>query len=334
MPVDIVVAFDDGSETRESWDGLERWYRIDITSTQRARVRCRRPGPQAAARRQPAQQLAHAHARDARHRPTGRALGPLAAGRVARPERFLNAARLPLGARRRRAALAVGERVLGLVTALFGVAFALASGAWLDDALEGSLATRTLLRSIDANVLVDLWYHHREGLRMLLVVGGAARGRDTRRSGGGCTAWSSPRCSARHSGMPPDLDRAALELAPVMAQAVRARARRVLALFSPRRRRRIRADALDALQTRQALDLVPDRRRRPPSLWVVGYVFLVAVHDHARLRAAAHRRRRAGVPIAGRSASSCTAASAPSRSPALLQLTALLPVGSPIKRSG
>jgi hypothetical protein len=34
MPVDITVAFEDGSQTRESWDGLERWYRIDITSTQ------------------------------------------------------------------------------------------------------------------------------------------------------------------------------------------------------------------------------------------------------------------------------------------------------------
>jgi len=36
MPVDIVVAFDDGSQTRESWDGLDRWYRIDITSTHEA----------------------------------------------------------------------------------------------------------------------------------------------------------------------------------------------------------------------------------------------------------------------------------------------------------
>jgi hypothetical protein len=36
MPVDIVVTFDDGSVTRESWDGLDRWYRIDITSTHEA----------------------------------------------------------------------------------------------------------------------------------------------------------------------------------------------------------------------------------------------------------------------------------------------------------
>jgi hypothetical protein len=33
MPVDIVVTFDDGSETREVWDGIGRWYRMDITGT-------------------------------------------------------------------------------------------------------------------------------------------------------------------------------------------------------------------------------------------------------------------------------------------------------------
>ena len=36
MPVDIVVVFDDGGETRETWDGHGRWYRIDITSTRQA----------------------------------------------------------------------------------------------------------------------------------------------------------------------------------------------------------------------------------------------------------------------------------------------------------
>ena len=38
MPVDIVVTFDDGSQTRETWNGLERWYRIDVTSTHQAAV--------------------------------------------------------------------------------------------------------------------------------------------------------------------------------------------------------------------------------------------------------------------------------------------------------
>ncbi len=35
MPVDILLNFDDGSETHELWDGRERWHRLDITSTVR-----------------------------------------------------------------------------------------------------------------------------------------------------------------------------------------------------------------------------------------------------------------------------------------------------------
>lgn len=36
MPVEVVVAFDDGSETRASWDGIDRWYRIAMTGTRQA----------------------------------------------------------------------------------------------------------------------------------------------------------------------------------------------------------------------------------------------------------------------------------------------------------
>ncbi|MBX3027281.1 M1 family metallopeptidase [bacterium] len=36
VPVDIRVVFDDGGETRETWDGQGRWYRIDVTSTRQA----------------------------------------------------------------------------------------------------------------------------------------------------------------------------------------------------------------------------------------------------------------------------------------------------------
>jgi hypothetical protein len=36
MPVDILVFFEDGSQMREAWNGLDRWYRIDVTSTQQA----------------------------------------------------------------------------------------------------------------------------------------------------------------------------------------------------------------------------------------------------------------------------------------------------------
>src|SRR5215470_10568421 len=59
---------------------------------------------------------------------------------------------------------------LWLIAAAFGAAFAAASGTWLTDALDGSLATRTLFRQLDADVFVDLWYHHREGLRGLLAL--------------------------------------------------------------------------------------------------------------------------------------------------------------------
>ncbi len=36
MPVEIVVSFQDGSVTREWWDGRDRWHRLEITGTQRA----------------------------------------------------------------------------------------------------------------------------------------------------------------------------------------------------------------------------------------------------------------------------------------------------------
>lgn len=36
LPVDVRVVYDDGGETRETWDGQERWYRIDVTGTRQA----------------------------------------------------------------------------------------------------------------------------------------------------------------------------------------------------------------------------------------------------------------------------------------------------------
>jgi hypothetical protein len=36
MPVDLLVVFEDGSEMRESWDGQDRWRRLDVTGTVRA----------------------------------------------------------------------------------------------------------------------------------------------------------------------------------------------------------------------------------------------------------------------------------------------------------
>jgi hypothetical protein len=80
------------------------------------------------------------------------------------------------------AALASGLRVAGqrwsLVLVLFlvnlgcGLVFTTASWSWLAMALGESLATRTLHADLDANVFVDLFVHHAESLRMLLLSGG------------------------------------------------------------------------------------------------------------------------------------------------------------------
>lgn len=59
--------------------------------------------------------------------------------------------------------------VLWLVNVLFGVLFFLAASYWLALALDHSLATRTLLRDLDPNVLVDLYRHHGESFHLLLV---------------------------------------------------------------------------------------------------------------------------------------------------------------------
>jgi hypothetical protein len=172
--------------------------------------------------------------------------------------------------------------VLGLITALFGLAFALASGAWLGEALEGSLATRMLLHRIDPDVLVDLWYHHREGWYVLLIVALVLAIVHT-------VLWWWLHGVVICALQLPPAERAlvwtrGLELAPVMARLF-CLALVVLALFS---------GAVGGA----AYTLLRWTRSSPQALiwyqiggaaavlWVLGCVFLVAVHDHARLRAA------------------------------------------------
>lgn len=177
---------------------------------------------------------------------------------------------------------------LWLITATFGLAGALASGAWLSQALDGSLATRTLARTIDANVLVDLWYHHGEGLHMLLVLAMVL-----------AVVYSvlwwwlhgvvvlslqrHPAERGEGSGEARGVWTGGLALAPVMAQLF-AIALIVLTLFS-------------AAVGGPAYLLVRWTRSEPAAyiwyeiggaalvLWLLGWVFLVAVHDQARLRA-------------------------------------------------
>jgi hypothetical protein len=171
--------------------------------------------------------------------------------------------------------------VLWLIAAVFGLAFALASGVWLTDALDGSLATRTLFRQLDADVFVDLWYHHREGLRVLLVLAAVLAVVHT-------VLWwwlhGVLICALqRPAGETVGVWTEGLGLAPVMAQLFTV-AMAVLALFST---------AVGGA----AYALLRSTRSSPSALiwegiiggaavmWLLGYVFLVAVHDHARLRA-------------------------------------------------
>jgi len=61
--------------------------------------------------------------------------------------------------------------VLFAVNVLTGLCFSAAAWTWLSEALDNSLASRTLLTDLDWNVFVDLLAHHGESLRMLLAGG-------------------------------------------------------------------------------------------------------------------------------------------------------------------
>jgi hypothetical protein len=170
---------------------------------------------------------------------------------------------------------------LWLIAAVFGAAFALASGVWLTDALDGSLATRTLFRQLDADVFVDLWYHHREGLRGLVMLGLVLGAVHT-------ILWwwldAVVVCAVEETSGEehPSPWRQGLALAPLMAQLF-ALAIAALGLFT-------------AAVGGTAYVLTRWSRESPSAtiwfqigavaaaLWVFGYVFLMAVHDHARLR--------------------------------------------------
>jgi len=188
-------------------------------------------------------------------------------------------------------AAAAGRRwplvlALWLFTIAFGVSFALAGAAWLTDALEGSLATRTLLHHIDVAVLIDLWTDHREGLSLLLVFAAVLGGMHVvlwwwlygvvvaalqRPPGESGTAWGR-----------------GLALAPVMAQLF-VLALVVLALFSAA----VGVAAYGLLRWTRA-DPSPfvwyEIGGGALAAWMIGFVFLAAVHDHARLRACRARQ--------------------------------------------
>ncbi len=61
--------------------------------------------------------------------------------------------------------------LLWVVGVVFGLSFSLVAGKWLALSLNSALASRTLIKNIDANVFVDLFLHHHESLSMFLLVG-------------------------------------------------------------------------------------------------------------------------------------------------------------------
>ena len=63
--------------------------------------------------------------------------------------------------------------VLFLASLASGLSFTAAAWSWLSLALDRSLASRTLLTDLDLNVFVDLYVHHGESLRVLVITGSA-----------------------------------------------------------------------------------------------------------------------------------------------------------------
>jgi hypothetical protein len=61
--------------------------------------------------------------------------------------------------------------VLFVANLAAGFCFTAAAWSWLSAALDNSLASRTLLTDLDWNVFIDLLVHHGESLRMLLLGG-------------------------------------------------------------------------------------------------------------------------------------------------------------------
>ncbi len=171
---------------------------------------------------------------------------------------------------------------LWLVNGVFGVAFAVASGYWLARALDGSLATRTLLRDLDPDVLIDLYLYHGEGFRMLLVLAlfmGAVY----------AILW----CwfhgvvilavGAGRRADPGETWVRGMEAAPVLAQ-VLVIAASILVLFSAGLGGAAWLVIRGTLGGPSAM-LPYYIGGGSAALWLFGCVYLVAVHDHARIRA-------------------------------------------------
>jgi len=173
---------------------------------------------------------------------------------------------------------------LWLVSLLFAAAFASASACWLAQVLDGSMATRRLYRDLDPNVLVDLYHHHGASFRLLLVSAGLLAALYV-------IVWvwfhGAIVATVRANGKLKLRDslRDGLDLAPIFG--------RLLV---------VAASALTMLSgaVGAAAWWLVRRSSAGPSemtryyiigiallIWLMGAALLTAVHDHARLRAAA-----------------------------------------------
>lgn len=167
---------------------------------------------------------------------------------------------------------------LWLIGVAFGLAFALAAQAWLAIALEGSLASRALAHHLDPDVLVDLWYHHSEGLQMLGVVAALLAVLHAM-----TWWWLDGVIVSSVADAEGDAWRRGLGLAPLMAR-LYALAMLVAVLWSGA----VAGPAwalLRASREQPSAYLWYQIAAAATAVWLLGMVFLVTVHDHARLRA-------------------------------------------------
>lgn len=173
---------------------------------------------------------------------------------------------------------------LWLTGAAFGALFALASGFWLTIALDRSLATRSLLRHLDADVFIDLYHHHWESFVMLLAVGALLAlvylGLSLWLHGVVVAAVRAP-AGARLE----ELFRRGLDAVGVFARIYLVAAVALLVVSAA-----IGAAAWAALRwtaTSPSPYVTESIAGAAAGLWALCCVLLVAVHDHARLRARA-----------------------------------------------
>lgn len=174
---------------------------------------------------------------------------------------------------------------LWFVSALAASGFGWASGYWLAQALDGSIATRTLLKDLDPNIFVDLYYHHFASFRMLLLIAVFlvpayallwcwlhAVVIVTVRSAGDLDVTKAFRQGWDFAARMLQLLLIALTALSVFSAIVfaAARAARYLTVASP----------LPFLHDGIIAAAV--------TAWILGFILLTAVHDHARIRACAH----------------------------------------------